>query len=239
MQFSSPLVKGVLVKRYKRFLADIQLDSGAIVTAHCPNTGKMLTCSTPGSAVFLLQSDKAQRKYAYTLEMIRVGDTWVGVNTARTNKLVAEAILLGRIAELRSIERIAAEVKTSRHTRLDLQLIQGTRSIYMEVKTCSLVINGCAMFPDAITTRGTKHLQELIRLAEGGSETCIFFLVQRMDADRFAPAVHIDAEYGKNLHDAIAAGVRVLIYQANVSPQGIDIARRIPLIAEESEYFSE
>jgi sugar fermentation stimulation protein A len=232
MQFSSPLVKGLLLKRYKRFLADIQLDSGAIVTAHCPNTGKMLTCSTPGSAVYLSQSDKAQRKYAYTLEMIRVEDTWVGVNTARTNKLVAEAILLGRIDELRSVERIAAEVKTSSHTRLDLHLIEGTRNIYVEVKTCSLVINGCAMFPDAVTKRGTKHLQELIRLAEEGSEACIFFLVQRMDADRFTPAVHIDAEYGKNLHEAIAAGVRVLIYQAHVSPQGIDVVRRIPFISE-------
>ncbi len=232
MQFSSPLVKGILIKRYKRFLADIQLDSGALVTAHCPNTGKMLTCSTPGSAVCLSQSDKAQRKYAYTLEMIRVGDTWVGVNTARANKLVAEAILLGRIDELRSIERIAAEVKTSSHTRLDLHLTEGTRNIYMEVKTCSLVINGCAMFPDAITTRGTKHLQELIRLVKEGSEACIFFLVQRMDADRFAPAVHIDAEYGKNLHDAIVAGVKVLIYQAHVSPQGIDVVRPIPFISE-------
>ena len=239
MQFSSPLVKGVLVKRYKRFLADIQLDSGAIVTAHCPNTGKMLTCSTPGSAVYLSQSDKAQRKYAYTLEMIRVGDTWVGVNTARTNKLVAEAILLGRIDEFKSIERIAAEVKTSSHTRLDLQLIQGKRNIYVEVKTCSLVINGCAMFPDAVTKRGTKHLQELIRLVEEGSEACIFFLVQRMDADRFAPAVHIDAEYGKNLHDAIAAGVRVLIYQAHVSPQGIDVVKSLPFILENPEFFPE
>ena len=235
MQFSAPLINGILIKRYKRFLADIQLDNGTIVTAHCPNTGKMLTCSTPGSKVYLSLSDRAQRKYAYTLEMIQVGDTWVGVNTARSNKVVAEAILLGRIAELRSIERIAAEVKTSSHTRLDLQLTQGKRNIYMEVKTCSLAINGCAMFPDAVTKRGSKHLQELIRLAEEGSEACIFFLVQRMDADRFAPAVHIDAEYGKNLHDAIAAGVKILIYQACVNPQGIDVVKPLPFISEESK----
>jgi len=239
MQFSPPLTTGVLLKRYKRFLADIQLESGAVVTAHCPNTGKMLTCSTPGSAVCLSMSDKTQRKYPYTLEMIRIGGTWVGVNTARTNKLVAEAILLERIDELRNMEGIVAEVKTSSHTRLDLQLTQGKRTIYMEVKTCSLVINGCAMFPDAVTKRGSKHLQELIRLAKEGSEACIFFLVQRMDADRFAPAVHIDAEYGKNLHDAIDAGVKVLIYQANVSPQGIDVVKRLPYISEASGCYPE
>ncbi len=234
MQFPSPLTDGILIKRYKRFLADIRLESGDIITAHCPNTGTMLTCSTPGSAVCLSTSENPKRKYRYTLEMIKVGTTWVGVNTALTNKLVTEALLAGKIAEYPNIDSIAAEVKTSRHTRLDLQLMQGDRSTYLEVKNCSLAINGCAMFPDTVTTRGTKHLQELMRLVEEGSEAVIFFLVQRLDADHFAPAVHIDPDYGKALHRAIAAGVKVLIYQARVSPSGIHVVNALPFRGEEN-----
>jgi sugar fermentation stimulation protein A len=228
MQFSSPLTEGILIKRYKRFLADIRLANGKVITAHCPNTGTMLTCSTPGSAVCLSISDNSKRKYPYTLEMIKVGTTWVGVNTSRTNGLVAEAILQGKIAELKGVEKVVAEIKTSRHTRLDLQVVQGTRNTYIEVKNCSLAIDGCAMFPDAVTVRGTKHLHELTRLVEEGSEAAIFFLVQRMDATRFAPAVHIDPDYCKALKQAIVAGIKVLVYQARVSPDGIDVVNSLP-----------
>lgn len=228
MQFPAPLIDGILIKRYKRFLADIQLLDGNIITAHCPNTGTMLSCSTPGSAVCLSTSNNPKRKYRYTLEMIKDGATWVGVNTARTNSMVAEAILNGHIAEFKNVDRIVAEIKTSSHTRLDLQIVQRNCNTYLEVKTCSLAINGCAMFPDAVTTRGTKHLQELTRLVDEGSRAVIFFLVQRMDADRFAPAVHIDPEYGKALQKAAAVGVRVLVYQARVSPEGIDIVNSLP-----------
>jgi len=135
MQFSSPLIDGILLKRYKRFLADIQLVDGKIVTAHCPNTGTMLTCSTPGSAVYLSTSDNPKRKYRHTLEMVKVGAIWVGVNTARTNKLVAEALTNGQIAEFRKVEKVIAEIKTSSHTRLDLKIVQGGCCTYLEVKT--------------------------------------------------------------------------------------------------------
>lgn len=228
MQFSSPLTDGILIKRYKRFLADIRLTEGNIITAHCPNTGTMLTCSTPGSAVCLSSSDNPKRKYRHTLEMVKVGATWVGVNTARTNKLVAEALTNGQIAEFRKVEKVVAEIKTSSHTRLDLKIVTGDRSTYLEVKNCSLAIDGCAMFPDAVTARGTKHLHELTRLAEEGSGAAIFFLVQRLDADRFAPAVHIDPDYAKALHQAIAAGVSVLVYQARVNPEGIHVTNSLP-----------
>jgi sugar fermentation stimulation protein A len=228
MQFSSPLTEGVLIKRYKRFLADIRLANGNIITAHCPNTGTMLTCSTPGSAVCLSISDNVKRKYQYTLEMIQVGTTWVGVNTSRTNRLVVEAILQGEIAEFKEVDKVGTEIKTSRHTRLDLQVVQGARKTYVEVKNCSLAVDGCAMFPDAVTVRGTKHLYELMRLVEEGSEATIFFLVQRMDADRFAPAVHIDPDYGKALQQAIVAGIKVLVYQASVSPKGIHVVNSLP-----------
>jgi sugar fermentation stimulation protein A len=228
MQFSSPLTEGVLIKRYKRFLVDIRLANGNIITAHCPNTGTMLTCSTPGSAVCLSISNNLKRKYQYTLEMIKAGTTWVGVNTSRTNRLVAEALLQGKIAEFKGVDEVVSEIKTSRHTRLDLRIVQGASSTYMEVKNCSLAIGGCAMFPDAITVRGTKHLHELTRLVEEGSKAAIFFLVQRMDADRFAPAIHIDPDYGKALHQAIAAGIKVLVYQASVSPEGIHVVNSLP-----------
>lgn len=230
MQFLPPLTKGFLIKRYKRFLADIRLEDGSIITAHCPNTGTMLGCSTPGSTVFLTKSNNPTRKYPYTLEMTEVGTTWVGVNTGRTNKLVVEAILKGQIAEFVNIDAVKTEVKTSCHTRLDIQVIKGDQSTFIEVKNCSLAINGCAMFPDAVTSRGAKHLHELIRLVEEGFKSTIFFLVQRMDADRFSTANDIDPTYGKTLQQAIARGVQVLVYQAHVSPEGIQVIQALPFI---------
>jgi sugar fermentation stimulation protein A len=230
MQFLPPLTKGFLLKRYKRFLADIRLDDGSIITAHCPNTGTMLGCSTPGSAVFLTRSDNPTRKYPYTLEMTQVGTVWVGVNTGRTNKLVIEALLKGQIAEFADIDEVKTEVKTSSHTRLDIQVIKGDHNTFIEVKNCSLATNGCAMFPDAVTSRGTKHLHELIRLVEEGFKSTIFFLVQRMDADRFCSADDIDPNYGKTLQHAIARGVQVLVYQAHVSPEGIHVVRALPFV---------
>lgn len=228
MDFAKPLTNGTLIKRYQRFLADVRLEDGEIITAHCPNTGTMLSCSTPGSQVCLSYSDNPKRKYPFTLEMIQVGKTWVGVNTARTNGLVVEAIEKGQIAEFGEIDKVKREIRTSSHTRLDLQIMHGGSSTYIEVKNCSLAIDGCAMFPDAVTARGTKHLQELSRLSKEGLGAGIFFLVQRTDADRFAPATHIDPVYSQALDNAIARGVRVLVYQAQVSPAGIHIIRPLP-----------
>lgn len=228
MDFATPLTNGTLIKRYQRFLADVRLEDGEIITAHCPNTGTMLSCSAPGSRVCLSHSDNPKRKYPFTLEMIQVGKTWVGVNTARTNGLVVEAIEKGQIAEFGEIYEVKREIKTSSHTRLDLRIMHGGSSTYIEVKNCSLAIDGCAMFPDAVTARGTKHLQELSRLSEEGLGAGIFFLVQRTDADRFAPATHIDPAYGQALDNAVVSGVRVFVYQARVSPAGIHIIRPLP-----------
>ncbi len=228
MHFTPPLIHGKLIKRYKRFLADVQLASGEIITAHCPNTGTMLSCSTPGSAVCLSLSDNPKRKYPHTLEMVQDNKTWVGVNTSRTNKLVIEAIEKGQILEFTHIDSIKAEIKTSKESRLDLLIKQHGQNIYVEIKNCSLAVDGCAMFPDAVTTRGTKHLKELIRLKGEGFEACIFFLIQRMDADRFAPAAHIDQIYAKTIEQAAAAGVRILVYQAEVKPAGIEVVRPLP-----------
>lgn len=228
MLFSTPLVQGTLIKRYKRFLADVKLNTGEIITAHCPNTGTMLSCSTPGSPVALSISDNPKRKYPHTLEMVMDSSTWVGVNTARTNALVKEAIESGQISEFAHPLTVKSEIKTSEHTRLDLQVISNSSSIFVEVKNCSLAISHCAMFPDAVTTRGTKHLHELIRLKKSGQQSCIFFLVQRMDADKFSPATDIDPTYSEALMEAAAAGVMVLAYQAEVTPDGIRVVRPLP-----------
>lgn len=228
MLFSTPLVHGTLIKRYKRFLADIQLESGEQITAHCPNTGTMLSCSAPGSPVALSISDNPNRKYPFTLEMVMDNSTWVGVNTAKTNTLVMEAIIGGQISEFKPPLTVKSEIKTSDHTRLDLQVNHGADATLIEVKNCSLAVDSCAMFPDAVTVRGTKHLHELTRLAKQGQRACIFFLIQRMDADRFSPASHIDPVYSKALQEAAAAGVMVLAYQAEVTPVKIQIARALP-----------
>jgi sugar fermentation stimulation protein A len=231
MHFDPPLIHGKLIKRYKRFLADIQLDDGEEITVHCPNTGTMLSCSTPGSAVYISLSDNPKRKYPHTLEMVQDNNTWVGVNTSRTNKLVIEAIKKGQIPEFTDMDNIKAEVKTSKHSRLDLLVSQGEQNTYVEIKNCSLAIDGCAMFPDAVTTRGTKHLNELIRLKKEGFDSCIFFLVQRMDADRFAPALQIDPVYAGTIKQAATAGVQILVYQAEVNPRGIEVTRSLPYIS--------
>ncbi len=228
MKFTTPLQAAILIKRYKRFLADVKLEDGTEFTIHCPNSGSMRGCSSPESQVFFSRSENPKRKYPCTLEMIREGSTWIGVNTMRTNQLVTEAIREGLISEFKEMDSIKAEVKTSPSSRLDLLLTKGKRTIYMEIKTCSLVEDGWAMFPDAVTVRGTKHLHELVDLVAQGNEGVIFFCVQRMDADRFRPATHIDPLYAETLAHAQQQGVKILVYQAEVSAEEIRIVRALP-----------
>lgn len=227
MFFNPVLTTGTLVQRYKRFLVDVKLQNGSLLTIHCPNTGSMQSCSTPGSLVAFSKSDNPGRKYPHTLEMVKDHDTWVGVNTSRTNSLVAEAMEQGRIIEFSNIESIKREVTVAKGSRLDLAVSHSGKMSYVEIKNCSLVKKGCAMFPDAVTTRGTKHLHELMALPADGRGACIFFLVQRMDADRFAPAKHIDPLYSETLQEAAAKGVTVLAYQAEVSPEGIEVVKKL------------
>lgn len=228
MNFKTPLIHAVLIKRYKRFLADVTLEDGSTLTVHCPNSGSMRGCSTPGSPVCLSTSDNPKRKYPNTLEMIREDSTWIGVNTFLTNKLVVEAIENGQIEELQPYDSIKTEIKTSAHSRLDVMLNRGEKQIYIEIKNCSLVENDCAMFPDAVTSRGTKHLNELARLVQDGHEGYIFFLVQRKDATHFKPATHIDPLYGKTLARVHEHGVKILAYQAEVTPDKISVIRSLP-----------
>ncbi|KPJ99135.1 MAG: transcriptional regulator [Desulfobacterales bacterium SG8_35] len=230
MQFNQPLQPGILLRRYKRFLADIRLENNNDVTVHCPNSGAMLRCSEPGSRVMLSRSDNPKRKYPQTLEMVRDGTVWVGVNTALTNALVREALENGAlIKEFGRLDTITQEIKTSDNTRLDFLLEQQGKKIFMEVKNCSLAENGVAMFPDAVTARGTKHLRELAALRQQGNMAVVLFCVQRGDADCFKPAAHIDPLYAQTLAKVAADGVMVLAYQADVSPMEIQIARKLPV----------
>ncbi|HDP99864.1 MAG TPA: DNA/RNA nuclease SfsA [bacterium] len=223
---------GTLIRRYQRFLADIRLDSGEQITAHCPNSGSMRSCNTHGSQVMLSFHPNPKRKYQYTWEMIRIGSTWVGINTMLPNKVVADAIKLGKIPELVGFHKILTEQKIG-NSRLDLVLEADYESCYIEIKNVTLVQNRVAMFPDSPTKRGVKHLNELIRLKRAGKEAVIFFLIQRSDCEYFAPADHIDPEYEQVLREANVAGVKILPYQARVSPEEISIHRRLDSILKQ------
>jgi sugar fermentation stimulation protein A len=228
MRFPTPLLPAVLVRRYQRFLADVQLTDGRIVTAHCPNTGSMLTCSAPGSPVFLSRSANPSRKHPYSLELVSANGTWISVNTLRTNAIVAEAIEQGLIPELQHPERIRKEVRTSPACRLDLAVYFDSTPTFVEIKSCTWVENGWAMFPDAVTTRGTKHLLELCDLVRRGCKGMVFFLVQRNDASGFRPAEKIDPVYARTLREAHECGVALLAYQAAVSPDEIAVTGPLP-----------
>ena len=224
------LIQGKLVKRYKRFLADIELETGEIVIAHCANSGSMRGCATPKDSVWISQSDNPKRKLKYTWELIQSKDSMIGVNTQVPNKLVKASIENGLIAELKEYTRVTAEVKTSDHTRLDLLLENGAgNKCYVEIKNCTLVEEGVAMFPDAVTTRGQKHLDELVDLKRQGHRAVIFYLIQRMDARVFTPAAMIDKVYTQKLHHAVENGVEIMTRDTNIDTGCISIRRPVPV----------
>jgi len=223
------LVRGILVKRYKRFLADVRLDSGKIVTAHCPNTGSMTGCSESGQPVYLSRHDNPRRKLKYTWELIEMPTSLVGVNTLVPNRLVFLAAAAGLISELAGYETVEREVKVGSNSRLDLRLSNGEKDrCYVEIKNCTLVDNGVARFPDAVTTRGLKHLAELERLVDFGCRCVMFFFIQRMDARVFEPADQVDPDYGKGLRRAVKRGVEILVYDVSIDIAGIQLNRNIP-----------
>src|SRR5918992_1438578 len=191
MIFPSRLIRGTLVRRYKRFLADVRLADGEVVTVHCTNTGSMLGCMTPGSAVLISRSANLNRKLAYTWEMVRINRAWVSINTMHPNRLVAEAVAAGMIAELCGYETIRREVKVSAHSRLDLCLEGKSGWGYVEVKNVTVSFDGAAAFPDAVSERATKHLKELMRLKRRGHRAVVVFVIQRHDCDCFRPADEI------------------------------------------------
>lgn len=225
-----PLVAGTLVKRYKRFLADVTLEDGSLVTVHCPNSGSMMGCATPGSRVLLSRSSSSTRKYPFGWELVHADGFWVGINTGLPNRLTREAIEDGTVAELQGYAAIRPEVPYGERSRIDLLLEGSAGRCFVEVKNVTLVESGRALFPDAVTTRGQKHLRELMRVVREGDRGVIFFTVQRGDANSVSPADMIDPEYGRLLRLALESGVEALAYRASVTPEGIKLIERLPVI---------
>nr|WP_320191571.1 DNA/RNA nuclease SfsA [uncultured Desulfobacter sp.] len=230
-----PLIKGKLLKRYKRFLADIELENGEVVTAHCPNSGSMKGCAQPGAEAWISHSTNPKRKLKYTWELTRIDGTVIGINTLVPNRLVKASVENNLIPELSGYSQVRSEVKTSEHTRLDLMLDSDNKaSCFVEIKNCTLVENGIARFPDAVTTRGQKHIQELVKLAAEGHRAVLFFLVQRTDADRFTPAADIDPDYAEKLMQARLKNVEIIIrdvaFYLDADPALICLDRSLSLL---------
>jgi sugar fermentation stimulation protein A len=223
-------VEGILLQRYKRFMADIRLSDGTVVTAHCPNSGSMKECSEPGSTVYLSESNNPARRLRYTWELIAMPTSLVCVNTLVTNKLVRQAVTGGLVPALAGYGSVRSEVNTGRGSRIDLVLDEeGQPSCFVEVKSCTLVQSATACFPDAVTARGLKHLKELQEEVSLGNRGVMFFLIQRMDATIFKPADHIDAAYGRGLRDAVRNGVELQCYDVTLTREQIGLRRPVPV----------
>ena len=231
MKFENKLIPARIIKRYKRFLADVVLDnSGETVTAHVPNTGSMTNCWAEGWPVLLSESNNPKRKLKYTLEMTFNGKTWIGVNTGNANKLAEEAVKSGLITELNPNDSIKREVKYGKNSRIDLLIVLNKVNCYVEVKNVTLNSDqDLAIFPDAVTERGQKHIDELTEMMKQGHKAVFLFIVQREDVNRFEPAWTIDPVYSKKLQIAQKMGLQVLAYQCKLSPDEIRITHPIPV----------
>jgi sugar fermentation stimulation protein A len=235
MRFPAPLVPATLVKRYKRFLADVVLPSGETVTVHCANPGAMTGLNVPGARVWLSTSANPNRKLPHSWELIEVdlggGAELVGINTAHPNALAAEAIAAGAIPELAGYDTIRREVKYGKASRVDFLLeAPGRPPCYVEIKNVHLMRRaGLAEFPDAVTKRGARHLQELADMVAAGSRAVMLFLVQIGSARCFALARDIDPAYGRAYDAARAAGVEAIARRCRLSCDGIDVAEAVPI----------
>ncbi|MEE2761248.1 MAG: DNA/RNA nuclease SfsA [Pseudomonadota bacterium] len=222
MRFPDPLIPGTLIKRYKRFLADITLQDGFEITAHCANTGSMLGVQEPGSEVWVSPANNPKRKLQYSWELVRVGSGLVGINTGRANHLAAEAITASAIPELTGYRAMRREVKYGKNSRIDLLLSEPEKpDCYVEVKSVTLKRGKLAEFPDSVTARDTKHLGELVDRVRKGERAVMLYVIQRGDVNEFAVAADIDSAYAEALDAARAAGVEALCYRCRVAPDSI------------------
>ncbi len=237
MRFPSTLERGRLLHRYKRFLADIALDSGETVTANCPNTGSMLGLTAPGSRVWLSRSGSPTRKYSHTWEMVEAdlgaGPSLVGINTGPPNRLVTEAIATRRIKALAGYATLRREVKYGEASRIDILLEDESKGrCYVEVKNVHLMREaGLAEFPDCVTERGAKHLRELAAMAADGHRAVMLFLIQRTDAKRFTLARDLDPGYAEAFRRAAEAGVEALAFRCRMSEEEIALDRAVPIVS--------
>lgn len=236
MQFPVSLIEGRLIQRYKRFLADVTLEDGSVITAHCANSGSMLGLKEPGSRVLLSQSNNPSRKLKYSWEIVEaapcgVKAQFIGINASLPNRLVGEALRAKRLAPFIAYDDIRAEVKYGEASRVDFLLQgDGLPPCYLEIKNCHMMRQpGLAEFPDSVTKRGAKHLLELTRMVEQGASAALLYVVQ-MEADCFDVARDVDPAYDAAFQTALAAGVKSYAYTCKVSPTGIEIDRPIPII---------
>ena len=231
-----PLARGTLIQRYKRFLADVRLDDGRLITATCPNTGSMIGLVTPGSTVWLSESDSPTRKYRHTWELVEAdlgaGPTLVGINTGHPNRLIAEAVAAKRIKSLTGYSGLRREVRYGRNSRIDILLESAKKGLcYVEIKNVHLSRrHGLAEFPDSVTKRGVKHLAELSAMVKEGHRAVMVFLIQRGDARRLAFARDVDPGYGLAFDRAAAAGVEAIALRCKMSPEEILVDRPVPII---------
>jgi len=222
------LIQGRLIMRYKRFMADVKLRNGHLVTAHCPNSGSMLACCEPGRSVYISRQNRPSRRLKYTWEMIEMPASLVGINTNVPNRLARAAILADTVPELSGYSHVRSEVKYGENSRIDLLLERGEQKCFVEVKNCTLMEDGVAYFPDAVTSRGLKHLKELQNQVRSGHRAVMFYVVQRMDTKLFKPADHIDPAYGQELRSAAETGVEIIVYDVALDMAAIELNRRLP-----------
>lgn len=230
MKLPQPLFHGTLIRRYQRFLADVELDDGSLVTAHTPNTGSMMGCALPGNRVVLSKSCNPDRKYPHCWELVHADGVWVGINTLLPNRLVKEGIENGVIAELAGYDQIRSEVRYGTGSRIDLFLSGERGNCYVEVKNVTLVQDGSALFPDAVSARGQKHLRELMEMVRQGHRAVNVYVVQRADGERLSPADAIDPGYGALMREAAQSGVELLAYRATVTGTEITLSQRLPVL---------
>ncbi len=227
MRFENELIKGRLIQRYKRFLADVELEDGTTVTAHCTNSGTMKTCLESGADVYLSPSNNPNRKTLFTWEMIYINTGWVGINTTVPNKLVFDAVRNQEIPELCGYTKVLAERKYD-DSRFDVYAENEHEQCFIEVKNVSMKLGDYALFPDAVTTRGRKHLETLIKAKKEGYRAVMVYVIQRADVTHFGPAKDIDPDYSETLKKAYNSGVEILPYQAKVSPESIVLTKKLP-----------
>ena len=230
MDFPSPLTRATLVQRYKRFFADVLLEDGTEITAHCPNPGAMLGLNRPGLPAWISRSDDPKRKLAHTLELVEADGGLVGINTMHPNRLVAEALAANTVPELTGYATHRREVKYGTNSRVDFLLeAPGRTPCWLEVKNCHLRRSGAlAEFPDCVAARSLKHLRELTAMVEAGERAVMLFVIQRTDCDAFSACHDLDPAYAKGLTEAARAGVEVLAYACEITPQAVRLTHRIP-----------
>ena len=232
MRFETPLTEARLLRRYKRFLADVEIPGQGELTVLCPNPGSMLGLADPGSRIWLSESDSPTRKYRHTWELLEVDGGIVGINTNHPNAIAEEAIAAGAVPELTGYESLRREVKYGENSRIDVLLENpGGARCYVEVKNVHLMREpGLAEFPDSVTKRGAKHLRELSAMVEEGHRAVMFYLVQRGDCDRFTIAEDIDPGYAEALRDARDRGVEAICYSCNLRPDAIELAAPVEIV---------